>query len=270
MATVTRLSDGAPLALSGGSTIMDADGVHNFKRSREYTYGKIGESRPLSSVIEQKAFSINFLCTDETGLDQYTIGRFFSIDEGFYRLDAPEFGVNGIEFTVVALDVNVFGSSNSISITCQSRYGDLINTNSTLLYTATLASAATFPVWNGSFNNTTGQTVNIKLSITAPRVVTWKAGTVIKLSKATTATVTSTVGDYNAAGVLSQWNGLSYSLDSYDEVVSGLGVISAVSNFFQLLPGENSTLSVASFVNPIVDAVSSTVKIEAVSITQKT
>jgi hypothetical protein len=244
--------------------------VHSFKRSREYTYGKVGESKPLSSVIEQKTFSINFLCTDETGLDQYAIGRFFSTDEGFFKLEAPEFGVEGIEFTVIAVDSNVFGNSNSISITCQSRYGDLINVNSTLLYTATLASGATFPVWNGSFNNTTGKTVNIKVTVTAPRVVVWKAGTVIKLSKSTVATVTSTVGEYSAAGVLSQWSGLSYSLDSFDEVVSGQGVISAVSNFFQLQPGENSTLSVASFVNPIVDAVSSTVKIEAVSITQKT
>lgn len=269
-ATITR--DGDAVTLSGLSayTYLDVpDELFGLKKKRSFASGSVGEAIPLSSIIEQKTFTLTFNSGDTSGMDQLYLQRYFSVSDEWYTLTWPEIGiVNPIEFAVISLDSVFSGSVNTVEILCQSRYGDFINRTIQVLNSATLAVGAGYAGWSGNLTNTSLIPMTVRLTIEAAGLVNWKAGTAVAVNSGTKL-VKASIAQLRPNGVTGTWTGRRFQLDSWDEVISGNGYISSPSaEFWRLLPGDTAAVAVPAFVNPITSSSTLSVRVEAVTISQ--
>lgn len=267
MAIFTRLADNAVLDTANSlAPINNITGLYNLKRTRSYTYGRIGQSIPLSSSIDQKTFQLEFLNLDDSGNAHMNLDRFFS-HSGWYEVTDPDFGVTSLRFTVVAIDSTPFNGKDIITITCQAQYGDFVEETRQVLFTQSLAAGTAFAGWSGAYSNGTDVDAELILTITAPSSVIWTAGTVLDISHGGLE-VNAVIGDFTKGGAATTWTGLRFSLGSHSEVLDGFGLVKPIgTTFFKIPPAASGTAAVSTFNNPVASGVL-TVKLEAVSIEQ--
>lgn len=272
MTLFTRMQDQRTLDTAdlASTTLIDAEGIWDIKNTREYSSGPIGEAIPLSSSIAQKTFTLNFLIGDETGSDQRTVNRFFS-KSGWYLMDDEDFQLDPIEFTVVAVDSAFFSGSSGLSVTCQAKYGDLVEVERTLIAETTLSGTGEFYGFNELYFNETKSIAELVLTITASDLVIWQSGTEITMSNDIGGRLTARIGKTGPDGSLYATTGYQWVLNSFREIVEGEGVILPLSaTFFKVQPGETTRVLVSRFGGLTnSDSTDISVKLEAVSVKQK-
>lgn len=272
MTILTRLRDKVVIDLDDleATYLVSPKGLYDITRNREYSGGAYGEQVPVSSSIAAKVFTLNFVSDDTSGESLLLLQRFFS-EEGWYRIEDDEMLIDSTDFTVKDVDSDFYSGSANISVTCNSKYGDLMDENRTVLFEQTYTNGGYFDGWAGRFINTDKVPAELVLSITSDRDSVWTPYTQITISRESGESVTAYVGKTWNDGSLQAWNGYEFVLNSYKEIQEGEGIIlPMVSTFFKIQAGESVSVSVSAFPIPIVgysDEV--TVRFEGITVTPK-
>jgi hypothetical protein len=249
----TRLDDGAVLDtdLMEGTEVLNAEGIYGYKFDRSFAQGNLGEAIPVSSVLSQKVFTLNFSIADTTSSAQKLIERYFS-KTGWYRLEGGEFREEAVDFVVVDVQPSFFAGSDTLAVTCQSKYGDRVKEVRDQIHNEWLNDGAAFGGWSGSVFNYSEHPSEILLSLKTAFENTWVAGTDVTILGSNGGRVSARIGRTLPDGTLTFWKGNAFTLGSDREVIDGKGVILPIrSQFFTVYPGETVTITVNAFGSPI-------------------
>jgi hypothetical protein len=168
---------------------------------------------------------------------------------------------------VVDVQASFFSGSDTLAVTCQSKYGDRVETVRDRLLTDWLYDGAGFGGWSGSVFNYTEYPAEVLLTLKTAFEVTWEKDVDVTMISSTGGRVSARMGRTLPDGSLSVWKGNSFALGSDREVIEGKGVILPIrSQFFTIYPGEQATVTVNSFGSPTQSSDDIQVTIELVSI----
>lgn len=211
--------------------------------------------------MDPKAFTLTFVCTDNSGAEQKLLNRFFS-KQGLYSFTSDEWDLTEFEFYVVKIESNFFEENETIVLTCQAKNPDFIGRSVQNLINNNYAAGASVPALSATATNTLGSRASVVVTISASTIASWNNAVTVKLSGTGTTGVDFKVG-----------NNFSYSklvMDSYFEVISGDAAVDPFSaNFFQVAAGASGTWNIAAFANPISTAgIAYNVRVDLVALRQ--
>lgn len=257
--TIKRLVDGVLLPALSKTALQLSPDAFGSSRTQTLSMAGFGEAIQLGSTLNLKDFTLLFLSTDTTGVEQNKVRKFFNSSEP-YEISSDEFGISKIWATVNEIEVGW----DRISVSVTSRYGDLVNQTSVLLGQATSnavgnIAAFTCPSWT----NSTPYDAKLQVTLEAETVGSWQAPMNINVT-------TSNSGRalyFRAAAQndLGQWNvnqrRKSIIFDS-SRLILGSGYFAANTIFWRQQPNSfTGTISVAAI---IAVPRPTTIKIEAV------
>lgn len=249
--------------------VMSIPGLFDLKYNREFASGNLGESISLSASVAQKTFTINILANDISGRSQMILRRYLS-ESGWYKMVDEDLCPDGVEFTVVTIDAAFFDSGSGLTITCQSRYGDLVDEVAEVLFEKVLEVQEEFSPRRVVYTNTNDVAAEIALTLSTEKQSVWHAGTKIQILTNDSDSITALIGRTLSDGNLGDYRGHDFVLNSDREVTSGKGLILPLeSTFFTIEPGVTVTIQISGFSDPTADQTNVTVRLEAKTVQRK-
>lgn len=242
-ATVVKIKDGDLVGMSGIYSSESSSRFLATSRSRRSQTARTSSPRQLV---------FKFATGDHTGYEQAALKSFFTYDRriAFYDRRAK---ISEITFFVVSIDDDFFSGVDTIAITAQAEYDDLMNKKEAELFKA--ENQSSFPAISVAYTNESSIDASIRLHIEtadgsvapiARSSITMKSDSAVSYASGQ---ITAATGDYTGTSFTES----AFVLDSTDEIVSGHGFIDPMNRnrFFTIPPSTSTTITVTASAMPI-------------------